>query len=155
MPTTHTQSATVTNRRIPVTHGEGAPTQRSFRGVLRREHEEEGDNLRAALEADLASTHLSDEEIEDRTGVARAQLSRIRSGQAHAPWVLVVWAVDNSRLSPPAIVVAMCAVAEGEFKARPPPSVEERHAAYLAELHAMGIDAVVRERVAKRLGVTP
>lgn len=146
---------TVSDRHGSATNGPGSPSQRSFRGVLRREHEEEGDNLRAALEADLDSTHLSDEELEDRTGVARAQLSRIRSGQAHAPWSLVVWAVDNSRNRPPAIVSALCAVAEGEFKPKPPPSVEERHEATLDVLHEMGIDAVVRERVARRLGVSP
>jgi transcriptional regulator with XRE-family HTH domain len=146
--------STVSDRQQSVPHVEGAPTQRSFRGVLRREHEEEGDHLREALDADLDSTRLSDEEIEERTGVARAQLSRIRNGQAHAPWPLVVWAVDNSRLQPPAIVVAMCGVAEGEFRPKPPPSVEERHAATLDVLHEMGISEVVVGRVARKLGVT-
>jgi hypothetical protein len=146
--------STVSDRQQSVPHVEGAPTQRSFRGVLRREHEEEGDHLREALDADRDSTRLSDEEIEERTGVARAQLSRIRNGQAHAPWPLVVWAVDNSRLQPPAIVVAMCGVAEGEFRPKPPPSVEERHAATLDVLHEMGISEVVVGRVARKLGVT-
>jgi hypothetical protein len=146
------------DRHIPVRHAEGPaepPMQRSFRGVLRREHEEEGEHLRAALNADLESTHYTDEELEERVEIDRAQLSRIRTGKAHAPWKLVVWAADNSRLRPPAIVCAVCAVAEGEFKPKPPPSVEDRHAAMLDVLADMGIETVVREKVAKRLGVSP
>lgn len=143
---------TVTDRHNSVPHGEEPPVQRSFRGILRKSHEEEGDRLRRALEVDLSSTRFSDEELEERTGVARAQLSRIRSGQAHPPWPLVVWAIDNSLVKPPAVVTAICGVAEGEFKPRPPPSVEDRHQATLDVLHEMGIDGVVLERVVRKLG---
>jgi transcriptional regulator with XRE-family HTH domain len=154
MPNRDPQS-TGSDRHSFVPTNAGPPQQRSFRGVIRERHEEEGEQLTAALMKDLDSTGLSDEEIAERTPVGAAQLSRIRSGQAHAPAALIIWAIDNSRIRPPAYATAICGVAEGEFRPKPPPSVEERHAAYLAELHAMGIDAVVRDRVAKRLGVTP
>lgn len=135
--------------------GAGSPTQRSFRGVLRQTYEVEGDAIVAALLADLDSTGLTDDEISDRVQMEKAQLSRIRHRQAHAPGKIIAWAIEQSRLRPPSVVAAVCATAEGEFRPRPPPSVEDRHAATLDVLHDMGIDEVVRERVAKRLGVKP
>jgi transcriptional regulator with XRE-family HTH domain len=152
MAPTSAPTPTVSDRQKSATVTE-SPVQRSFRGVIRESYEDEGGRILAALISDLESMHLSDEEIEDRTGVASAQLSRIRHGQAHPPARLLAWAIEQSRNRPPAVVVAMCAVAEGEFKPRPPPSVEERHAATLDVLEEMGIREVVVERVAKRLGV--
>lgn len=131
---------------------ESAVIQRSFRGVLRDVTEEQGDRLHAALIADIESTHLTDEEISDRTGVAKAQLSRIRHGQAHAPPVLVAWAIEHGRLF---YVRAICSAAEGEFKPKPPPGPEEKLAAYLAELEESGLDDHFRARVERRLGRQP
>jgi transcriptional regulator with XRE-family HTH domain len=135
-------------------HVEGRPVQRSFRGVIRGDYEDEGAAIIAALCDDLDSTGLADDEIADRTGIDKAQLSRIRRAQAHPPGRLIAWAIDQSRHRPPRFVVATCAAAEGEFKPRPPPSVEDRHAATLDVLHDMGIDEVVASKVAQRLGVT-
>lgn len=145
--------STVSVRQAETTTAAGPPVQRSFRGVIRETYEEQGAHLLAALFSDLESTRLSDDEIEDRTGVAAAQLSRIRHGQAHPPLKLIAWGIEQTRNRPPAFAVATCAAAEGEFKPKPPPSVEERHAATVDVLHEMGIDEVVRERVAKRLGM--
>jgi transcriptional regulator with XRE-family HTH domain len=152
MASSHAPTSTVSDRQKSTTVAE-SPVQRSFRGVIRESYEDEGGRILSALIADLDSTNLSDEEIEERTGVASAQLSRIRHGQAHPPAKLVAWAIEQSRNRPPAVVVAVCAVADGEFRPKPPPSVEERHAATLDVLHEMGIGEVVVERVAKRLGV--
>ncbi len=131
------------------------PAQRSFRGVLRNGYEEEGEHLTDALFEDLDSTGLSDEEIEDRTEVAAAQLSRIRQHKAHAPGKLITWAIENSRHRPAHYLVAVCASAEGTFTPRPPPSVEERHEATLQVLHDMGIGEVVAAKVAALLGRRP
>lgn len=146
-------TSTVSNRQNGLPVQETGPTQRSFRGVIRESYEDEGGRILAALVEDLDSTHLTDEEIEERTGVGAAQLSRIRHAVAHPPTKLLAWAIEQSRNRPPAVVVAVCAVAEGTFTPRPPPSVEERHATTLDVLHEMGIEEVVRDRVAKRLGV--
>lgn len=128
--------------------------QRSLRGVIRDRYEEEGEQIIDALMEDLDSTGRPDEDIADRAGVERAQLARIRQHKMHPPGRLIAWAIDNSRHQPPQVVVAICAAAEGEFKPKPPPSVEDRHAATLDVLHEMGIAEVVRDRVARRLGVT-
>ena len=130
--------------------------QRAFRGVLREtSYELEGEAFTDALVEDLDSTGLTDDEIAERSKVDKAQLSRIRHKQAHAPGKLIAWAIDQSRNRPPHYVAAICTTAEGEFKPRPPPSVEDRHAATLDVLHEMGIHEVVRERVARKLGVKP
>lgn len=153
---THTPSPTVTDRQGSTTHGEGVPVQRAFRGVIRAAtYEDEGAAIVAAVMEDIASTGYSDDAIEEKTGVAAAQLSRIRSGQAHVPGKLMAWAIEQSRHRPARTLVAVCAAGEGEFKAKPPPSVEERHAVTLDVLHDMGIHEVVREKVAQRLGVRP
>lgn len=142
----------VSDRQDSLTNAAGAPVQRSFRGVIRESHEDEGLRIVAALFDDIDSTGFSDDEIEDRTGVAAAQLSRIRHGQAHAPGKLIAWAIEQSRIRPPRVVAAVCAAAEGEFRPKPPPSVEERHAAVLDVLHDMGIGEVVLGKVARKLG---
>jgi transcriptional regulator with XRE-family HTH domain len=152
MGSSHTPSATGSMRQCDVPNAAGAPVQRSFRGVIRATCEGEGSRIVAGLMEDLDSTGYSDEEIAERTPVGAAQLSRIRTGQAHPPGALIAWAIEQSRHRPPHVVVAICAVAEGEFKPRPPPSVEERHAATLDVLHEMGIGEVVVERVARKLG---
>jgi transcriptional regulator with XRE-family HTH domain len=152
MASTCAATPTVSNSQRLPTNAEGPPVQRSFRGVLRDSHEEEGGRIVAALFDDVDSTGFSDDELEERTGVAAAQLSRIRHGQAHAPGKLLAWAIEQSRYRPPRVVVAICAAAEGEFRPKPPPSVEERHAATLDVLHEMGIGEVVVERVARKLG---
>jgi transcriptional regulator with XRE-family HTH domain len=152
MTSTSAAKPTVSDTQRAMTTDAGPPVQRSFRGVIRENYEEEGALIIAALAKDLESTGYSDAEIEERTTVAAAQLSRIRSGQAHPPGKLLAWAIEQSRIRPPAVVVAICAAAEGEFKPKPPPSVEERHAATLDVLHDMGIVEVVREKVARKLG---
>ena len=153
MPSNAASSPTVSVRQGETTNAAGTPVQRTFRGVIRESYEEEGARILAALCSDLDSMHLSDEQIEERTGVAAAQLSRIRHGQAHPPARLLSWAIEQSRNRPPAVVAAMCSVADGEFKPKPPPSIEERHAATIDVLHEMGIAEVVAEKVAKRLGM--
>lgn len=153
MPSTSASASTVRDSQEALPTAAGRPQQRSFRGVIRESYEDEGARVLAALCADIDSTHLSDDEIEERTGVAAAQLSRIRHGQAHPPAKLLTWAIEQSRNRPPAVVVAMCSVAEGEFKPKPPPSVEERHAATLAVLEEMGIREVVVAKVTARLGM--
>ena len=154
MHQTLTQRPTSSDRQHLTPNAEGpAPVQRRLRGVIGESYEDAGDYMHAALWEDLDSTGYSDDDLADRTGVGSAQLSRIRTGQAHPPRKLIAWAIDNSRHRPSRYVVAVCTVAEGEFKPKPPPSVEERHAATLDVLHEMGIEEVVRERVAKLLGV--
>jgi hypothetical protein len=157
MPQTSVTKSTDTDRQQSVTHGEGArmnePIQRSLRGVIREQYEEEGDLIVSALFEDLDSTHIGDEGIADKTGVEKAQLSRIRQGKAHPPGRLIVWAIDNTRHQPARVVVAVCAAAEGEFKPKPPPSVEDRHAATLDVLHEMGIGEVVTAKVQRKLGM--
>jgi hypothetical protein len=141
-------------RQRDVPNAVGAPVQRCFRGVIRAAtYEEDGANIVSAVMEDVDSTGYSDERIAELTSVGAAQLSRIRSGQAHVPGSLMAWAIENSRHRPARTLVAVCAAGEGEFKPKPPPSVEERHEAYLAELHDMGLDDVLREKVARRLGV--
>lgn len=151
MPQSSAPPATVSDSQHAPTVAE-TPRQRSFRGVLRDRYEEEGEALTDALMEDLDSTGLADKELEDRTGIAAAQLSRIRQHKAHAPGSLIAWCVENSRHRPARYVAAVCAAAEGEFKPKPPPSVEERHEAMLQVLHEMGIDAVVREKATALLG---
>jgi hypothetical protein len=146
--------STVSDRQAATTNAAGAPVQRSMRGILRQGVEEEAEEIRLALNRDLDSTGYSDRQIEEKQGTGAAQLSRIRNGQAHAPWDLVVWTIENTRLQPPAVLVALCRAGEGEFKPKPPPSVEERHAATLDVLHEMGISEVVVSKVARKLGVT-
>jgi transcriptional regulator with XRE-family HTH domain len=153
MPSTHARNETVSDSQPKATIAVGAMQQRSFRGVIRESYEEEGARVLAALCSDIESTGLSDDEIEERTGVAAAQLSRIRHGAAHPPAKLLTWAIEQSRIRPAAVVVAICSVADGEFRPKPPPSVEERHAATVDVLREMGIHEVVRERVSKRLGM--
>jgi hypothetical protein len=152
MTSTCTRNLTDSDRQQSVSNDEGARVQRSFRGVLRSKLEDEADDLRDAFNKDLASTGYTDEQVEERTPVDRAQLSRIRNGKAHPPFSLVVWVIDNSRISPPAIVRAICGVAEGEFKPRPPPSVEDRHAATMTVLREMGIADVVVEKAMRLTG---
>lgn len=152
---THALNSTVSDSQQSVPHADEPPVQRSLRGVIRGDYADQGAHLIAALAADLDSTGFCDEELEARTGIAAAQLSRIRHGQAHPPGKLIAWAIDQSRHRPPRIVAAICAAGEGEFKPKPPPSVEERHTATLDVLHEMGIDEVVREKVARKLGVVP
>jgi hypothetical protein len=154
MPQTHTLSSTGSIRQRDVPNAAGAPEQRSFRGVIRATCEEEGARIVAGLMEDLDSTGFSDEEIAERTPVGAAQLSRIRTGQAHPPGALVAWGIENSRHRPPRVVVAINGCAGGEFKPKPPPSVEDRHAATLDVLHDMGIGDVVVAKVAQKLGVT-
>lgn len=153
MTTSSIANPTDTDRQHPAPTVVGPPVQRSFRGVVRQPYEEEGARIVEALCGDLDSTGITDDEIAERTCVEKAQLSRIRHAQAHPPGRLIAWAIDQSRHRPPLVVAAVCAAAEGEFKAKPPPSVEERHAATLDVLHDMGIHDVVREKVARRLGV--
>ena len=153
MAPTCASTPTVSDTQRDVPHVAGAPTQRSFRGVIRESYEDEGARIVDALAADLDSTGLSDKEIEERTGVGAAQLSRIRSRQAHPPGALLAWAIENSRHRPARTLVAVCAAGEGEFNPRPPPSVEDRHAATLDVLHEMGIAEVVAAKVARRLGM--
>ena len=153
MASTHTLSPTVSDQQRDVPTAAGTPAQRSFRGVIRESYEDEGSRIVSALAEDLESTGLSDKEIEERTGVGAAQLSRIRNGQAHPPGALLAWAIEQSRHRPAHVVVAVCAVAEGTFTPKPPPSVEERHAATLDVLHEMGIGDVVVAKVARKLGV--
>lgn len=149
------QIPTVTNRQESSPTVVGSPIQRSFRGVIRDSYEEGGARLVAAVLSDIDSTGLTDDEVCERLSLEKAQLSRIRHGQAHLPGRLVMFAIDVSRHRPPLCVSAACAMAEGEFLPKPPPSVEERHEATVAVLHEMGIDEVVRAKVARRLGVTP
>jgi hypothetical protein len=150
----HASTSTVSDRQelTPNAPGRAPPVQRRLRGVIGESYEDAGAYIHAALWEDIDSTGFSDDDLADRTGISGAQLSRIRTRQAHAPDKLVTWAIDNSRHRPPRYVVAVCTVAEGEFKPKPPPSVEDRHAATLEVLHDMGIEEVVRERVTKMLG---
>jgi hypothetical protein len=152
---THSSTSTPTGsmRQRDVPNAAGTPEQRSFRGVIRATCEDEGSRIVAGLMEDIDSTGFSDEEIAERTPVGAAQLSRIRTRQAHPPGALIAWAIENSRHRPPHVVVAINDCAGGEFKPRPPPSVEDRHAATLDVLHEMGIGEVVVERVARKLGV--
>lgn len=153
MASTSAATPTVSDRQQSVPTAAGTPVQRSFRGVIRDSYEEEGGRIVTALAADLDSTGLSDKEIEERTGVGAAQLSRIRNGQAHPPGALLAWAIEQSRHMPARVLVAICAAGEGEFKPRPPPSVEDRYAATYEVLGEMGIDEVVLARVARKLGM--
>lgn len=154
MASTHTLGATGSDRQeaLPTAVG-AAPVQRRLRGIIGETYEDAGDCIHAALWEDIDSTGYADDDLADRTGIDAPHLSRIRTGKAHAPRKLIAWAIDNSRHRPARYVVAVCAVAEGEFKPKPPPSVEERHAATLDVLHGMGIAEVVRERVAAKLGM--
>jgi transcriptional regulator with XRE-family HTH domain len=145
--------STVSNRHSSTPHAAGTPVQRSFRGVVRESYEEEGSLIVAATVEDLDSTGLTDREIEERTGVGAAQLSRIRSGQAHPPGSLTAWAIDNSRHNPPRTLVAICSVGEGTFTPKPPPNVEEWHAAYREVLSEMDILDRVQEKAARKLGM--
>jgi transcriptional regulator with XRE-family HTH domain len=135
-----------------VSDSSAVQVQRSFRGVLRAAAEEEGERLRTALLADLDASGLPDAEIADKVGIDRGQMSRIRQGKAHPPEALVVWAIEHGRLQ---YVRAVCAVAEGEFKPRPPPSPEERLQALEDELAAAGLAEHFRLRVARRLNGSP
>jgi hypothetical protein len=153
MAPTFASESTGTNRQLSTPHVAGAAVQRSFRGVLRQTYEVEGDAIVDALMADLDSTGLPDDEIADRVQMEKAQLSRIRHRQAHPPGKLIAWGIEQSRHRPPRVVVAVCATAEGEYRPKPPPSVEDRHAATLDVLHEMGINDVVLARVAAKLGV--
>lgn len=155
MASTFALSPTVTDRPSATSNGEGDAVQRSFRGVIRGQYEDEGDHIVDALLDDIDSTGLGDDEVGQRIDMDKAQISRIRQHKAHPPGRMFAWAIDNSRNKPPRVVVAICSAAEGEFKPKPPPSVEERHAATLDVLHEMGIGEVVRERVARRMGVKP
>lgn len=146
---------TVSNRQDSTPNAAGRyPVQRRLRGVIGESYEDAAAYLHEALWEDLDSTGYSDDDLADRTEVGAAQLSRIRTRQAHAPQKLITWAVDNSRHRPPRYTIAICTISEGEFKPKPPPSVEDRHAATLDVLHEMGIEEVVREKVARILGVT-
>jgi hypothetical protein len=151
MASTLAQQPTVLDSPHPKPAAE-TPVQRSFRGVLRDLHEEAGEHFTDALFEDLDSTHRSDEELGDLAGVDKAQLSRIRRHQAHPPGKLISWAIENTRIRPPAYVAAVCASADGEFMPRPPPSVEDRHEATLRVLHEMGIGEVVVSKVTALLG---
>jgi hypothetical protein len=155
MASSFASRSTDSDRPRSLSTGEGAPrpVQRSLRGVIGAQYEDEGDFIVDALMEDLDSTGLSDDELGERTGVEKAQLSRVRQHKAHAPGKLIAWAIDNSRHQPARVVAAVCAAAEGEFRPKPPPSVEDRHAATLDVLHDMGIVDVVREKVARRLGM--
>jgi hypothetical protein len=154
MTSTCASNSTGSDRQGSMPNAEGAPVQRGMRGVIRlATYEEEGSSIVRAVMEDVDSTGYSDEVLEERIGVGAAQLSRIRSGQAHVPGKLMAWAIENSRHRPARTLVAVCAAGEGEFKPKPPPSVEERHAATLDVLEEMGIGGVVREKVAKLLGV--
>lgn len=153
MASTPAPEPTGTNRQQSTPTVAGVPVQRSFRGVLRQSYEIEGESIVSALLEDLDSTGLPDDEIADRVQMEKAQLSRIRHKQAHPPGKLIAWGIEQSRHRPPRVVVAVCATADGEYRPKPPPSVEERHAATLDVLHEMGIGDVVVERVARRLGV--
>lgn len=153
MASTSAPEPTGTNRQQSTPTVAGLPVQRSFRGVLRQSYEIEGESIVSALLEDLDSTGLPDDEIADRVQMEKAQLSRIRHKQAHPPGKLIAWGIEQSRHRPPRVVAAVCATADGEYRPKPPPSVEERHAATLDVLHEMGIGDVVVERVARRLGV--
>jgi transcriptional regulator with XRE-family HTH domain len=153
MPSTSATTSTVSNRQDSLPTAAGAPSQRSFRGVIRESYEDEGARILAALCADLDSTRLSDEEIEERTGVAAAQLSRIRHGQAHPPPRLMAWAIEQSRHTPPRTLVAVCSAGEGTFQPKPPPDPAAWFEAYREVLSEMDILDRVHEKAAKRLGV--
>lgn len=147
------RSPTVSDSQTPLTNAAGTPIQRAFRGVIRESYEEEGGRIVAAVIEDLDSTGLSDIEIQERTGVASAQLSRIRSGSAHPPGSLIAWAIEQSRHNPPRTLVAICAAGEGTFTPKPPPDPAEWYAAYREVLSEMDILDRVHEKAARRLGV--
>lgn len=127
------------------------PQQRSLRGVIRGKYEEEGDRIIDALLADLDSTGLTDDEIAERSDIDKAQLSRIRARKAHVPGKLLSWAIDQSRHRPPRFLVACCAAGDHEPKPLPPPEPAAFLAAYQAELAEMGLEDLLRQRVARRL----
>lgn len=152
MASTSASDPTVRNSQQTTTNAVGSPVQRSFRGVIRESYEDEGARIVQALVADLESTGLSDKEIEERTGVGAAQLSRIRNGQAHPPGALLAWAIEQSRHTPARTLTAVCAAGEGTFTPKPPPDPAEWLAAYREVLAEMDILDRVHAKAARKLG---
>lgn len=111
---------------------------------LRAAYEESGDRLLKSIVNALTAASKSLDDVAADIGIDPAQLSRVLHGRsANIPPRLLAYAAWHDRAH--LFVREVCALAGGEFKPKPPKSVEEKYAALRAALMERGLWDVAKE----------
>lgn len=103
--------------------------QRPLGDLVPGKWEERARRLCQAAAADLAAEGWSHEDLAQKWGRDRAQVSRILSGEANVPWWILGWVYANCRAR--RLVAESAKQASGAFLPGPPRSAEEKLAMLL------------------------